>query len=80
MRRRLFELHRRAHAPHRERRADGRGQDPVAGAEVIYAYTRKDALNDGVRIDLSEVGLLQKNAEDVKGGAGKSYPAFRAVA
>ena len=30
-------------------------QDPFAGAEVIYAYTRKDALNDGVQIDVSEV-------------------------
>ena len=30
-------------------------QDPFAGAEVIYAYTRKDALTDGVQIDVSEV-------------------------
>ena len=30
-------------------------QDPFAGAEVIYAYTRKDALADGVQIDVSEV-------------------------
>ena len=30
-------------------------QDPFAGAEVIYAYTRKDALNDGVQIDVSEI-------------------------
>ena len=30
-------------------------QDSFAGAEVIYAYTRKDALNDGVQIDVSEV-------------------------
>jgi hypothetical protein len=30
-------------------------QDPFAGAEVNYAYTRKDALNDGVQIDVSEV-------------------------
>jgi hypothetical protein len=30
-------------------------QDPFAGAEVLYAYTRKDALNDGVQIDVSEV-------------------------
>ena len=31
-------------------------QDPFAGTEVIYAYTRKDALADGVQIDVSEVG------------------------
>jgi hypothetical protein len=30
-------------------------QDPFAGAEVLYVYTRKDALNDGVQIDVSEV-------------------------
>jgi hypothetical protein len=30
-------------------------QDPFAGAEVLYAYTRKNALNDGVQIDVSEV-------------------------
>jgi hypothetical protein len=30
-------------------------QDPFAGAEVLYAYTRKDALNDGVQIDVSEM-------------------------
>ena len=30
-------------------------QDPFAGAEVIYAYTRKDALADGVQIDVSEM-------------------------
>ena len=30
-------------------------QDPFAGAEVLYAYTRKDALNDGVQIDVSTV-------------------------
>ena len=30
-------------------------QDPFAGAEVIYAYTRKDALADGVQVDVSEV-------------------------
>ena len=30
-------------------------QDPFAGAEVLYAYTRKDALADGVQIDVSEV-------------------------
>jgi hypothetical protein len=30
-------------------------QDPFAGAEVIYAYTRKQALGDGVQIDVSEV-------------------------
>jgi hypothetical protein len=30
-------------------------QDPFAGAEVIYAYTRKDALADGVQIDVSKV-------------------------
>ena len=30
-------------------------KDPFAGAEVIYAYTRKDALADGVQIDVSEV-------------------------
>ena len=29
-------------------------QDPFAGAEVIYAYTRKDALADGMQVDLSE--------------------------
>jgi hypothetical protein len=29
-------------------------QDPFADAEVLYAYTRKDALNDGVQIDVSE--------------------------
>ena len=32
-----------------------KAQDPFAGAEVIYAYTRKDALADGVQIDVSEV-------------------------
>ena len=30
-------------------------QDPFAGAEVLYAYTRKDALADGVQIDVSSV-------------------------
>ena len=30
-------------------------QDPFVGAEVIYAYTRKDALSDGGQIDVSEV-------------------------
>ena len=30
-------------------------QDPFAGAEVIYACTRKDALNDGLQIDVSSV-------------------------
>ena len=30
-------------------------QDPFGGAEVIYAYMRKDALADGVQIDVSEV-------------------------
>ena len=30
-------------------------QDPFAGAEVLYAYTRKDALADGVQIDVSEI-------------------------
>lgn len=30
-------------------------EDPFAGAEVLYSYTRKDALNDGVQIDVSEV-------------------------
>ena len=30
-------------------------QDPFAGAEVIYAYTRKDALEDGVQVDVSKV-------------------------
>ena len=30
-------------------------QDPFAGAEVIYAYTRKNALEDGVQVDVSEV-------------------------
>jgi hypothetical protein len=30
-------------------------QDPFAGAEVLYAYTRKDALADGVQIDVSEM-------------------------
>ena len=30
-------------------------QAPFAGAAVIYAYTRKDALADGVQIDVSEV-------------------------
>ena len=35
-------------------------QDPFAGAEVLYAYTRKDALNDGVQIDVSEVRALVK--------------------
>jgi hypothetical protein len=30
-------------------------QDPFAGAEVIYAYTLKDALADGVQVDVSEV-------------------------
>ena len=30
-------------------------QDPFAGAEVLYAYTRKDALADGIQIDVSEV-------------------------
>jgi hypothetical protein len=29
-------------------------QHPFAEAEVLYAYTRKDALNDGVQIDVSE--------------------------
>ena len=29
--------------------------DPCAGAEVLYAYTRKDALADGVQIDVSEM-------------------------
>ena len=30
-------------------------QDPFAGAEVLYAYTRKQALADGVQVDVSEV-------------------------
>ena len=30
-------------------------QDPFADAEVICAYTRKDALADGVQIDVSEI-------------------------
>ena len=30
-------------------------QDPFAGAEVLYAYTRKQALADGVQIDVSEM-------------------------
>ncbi len=30
-------------------------QDPFAGAEVIYACTRKDALANGVQIDVSEI-------------------------
>lgn len=30
-------------------------QNPFATAEVLYAYTRKDALADGVQIDVSEV-------------------------
>ncbi len=30
-------------------------QDPFAGAEVIYDYTHKDALADGVQIDVSEM-------------------------
>jgi hypothetical protein len=30
-------------------------QNPFAGADVIYAYTRKDALNDGVQIDVGEM-------------------------
>lgn len=28
--------------------------DPFAGAEIVYAYTRKDALADGVQVDVSE--------------------------
>lgn len=32
-----------------------RSEDPFAGAELLYAYTRKDALADGVQIDVSEV-------------------------
>src|SRR6202011_2638481 len=34
-----------------EAREDDGQDDPFAGAEVLYAYTRKDALNDGVQID-----------------------------
>ena len=30
-------------------------QDPFAGAEVLYAYTRKDALADGVQIDMRKI-------------------------
>ena len=30
-------------------------QDPFAGAEVLYAYTRKQALADGVQADVSEM-------------------------
>ena len=30
-------------------------QEPFPGAEVLYAYTRKDALADGVQVDVSEV-------------------------
>src|SRR5207244_10413661 len=30
-------------------------QDPFAGAEVLYAYTRKNALADGEQIDVSAV-------------------------
>ena len=30
-------------------------QDPFADAEVLYAYTRKDALADGCQIDVSEL-------------------------
>ena len=29
--------------------------NPFDGAEIIYSYTRKDALADGVQIDVSEV-------------------------
>src|SRR3954451_15682293 len=39
--------------PHVENVALDEAQDPFAGAEVLYAYTRKDALNDGVQIDVS---------------------------
>jgi len=30
-------------------------QDPFTGAEVLYAYTRKAALADGVQVDVSEI-------------------------
>jgi len=35
-------------------------QDRFAGAEVLHAYTRKDALNDGVQIDVSETARAPK--------------------
>jgi hypothetical protein len=38
-----------------EARYDEAKDDPFAGAEVLYAYTRKDALADGVQIDVSEM-------------------------
>jgi hypothetical protein len=38
-----------------EARKDEAQDDPFAGAEVLYAYTRKDALADGVQIDVSEM-------------------------
>jgi hypothetical protein len=40
-------------APWQTKRAET--EDPFAGAEVLYAYTRKDALADGVQIDVSEM-------------------------
>jgi len=38
-----------------EARKDKWQDNPFAGAEMLYAYTRKDALNDGVQIDVSSV-------------------------
>ena len=39
--------------PSRSKRA-GEPEGPFADAELLYAYTRKDALADGVQIDVSE--------------------------
>jgi hypothetical protein len=42
-------------AQFKKQRAANESQDPFAGAPVIYAYTRKDALADGGQVDVSAV-------------------------
>ncbi len=45
---------------------DGAPKDPFGDAEVLHAYTRQDALNDGMQIDVTETA----------GEAGIKFPVY----